>query len=142
MDYEPLFPFEMELEILKYVEPNSTIIISYVCKRWRKVLSNKYEKILLDSFKYSTKKYKLDVPSIQNDSYMFDRYCDINDINTILKNIKIDNIYSKNCLNRLVHKILYSEVVVEIEKIPELIEQYLKADINNPEYLEILLSYQ
>ncbi len=142
MENEPIFPFEMELEILKYVEPNSTIIISYVCKRWRDSLSNKYESKILDSFKSYPRKYALDVHSIQNDSYMFNRYCDINDINTILKNIKINDICSKKCLNRLVHKILYSEVVVEIEKIPELIEQYLKANINNPVYLEILLSFQ
>jgi len=146
MNSYPIFPFEIELHIINYIDPNYTIIISQVCKKWKKVLDDKYKSIVLNTYIMGfPKKYNLDVNEIQNDSYMFDKYCTLNDPVKIFSNIKINEIYSHKCLNRLAYKILYGlcqDFTIDKFMVEKLVEQYvLTCNTSKPEYLELLFLY-
>ena len=142
----PPLPYDM-INIIVHNSPGHIkCVIGFTSKMWYKKLYNQYKDILMEEFQRCyPSKYVLNVFSIQNDSYMLDRYVSNNSGKKVYKTVQIEKLNNLNCLNRISHKILNDNVIcinVKINVCTKLIKQYenLK-ETGKMDYKKKLLDY-
>ncbi len=134
-------PYEIQKLIISYVNKNSNIICSFVCKSWKLILKDIYKQKIFNLNGIQNNSCSCNMVDIQNDSYLFDTCCDKYKLTDICKKLIISKIYSRNCLNRIALKIINSYHLIVDKHIVNLIllQNCVINNVSKPDYIKKLL---
>ena len=133
-------PYEMIKLIISYVDKNSMIIVSFVCKLYQNILLDIYKHKILNINGIQNNSCSCNMIEIQNDSYIFNICCNKFKLNDIFKKLDISKMYSHNCLNRLCLKLKIDGYYHGSTSGQLLIQNCIVNNISKPEYNKGLLS--